>query len=342
MATTSRVPALRLVRSSDAPGNVSELVIRALNVAYYEWLPARDELYVSPALLEMFGYESGPGPWQLDWDALHPDDQMAHSAAWTAYLEGDADGAEFVYRASTASGEYRWWRNQSTAERDATGQVTRVVGAVSDISEEKQRAADLAVTQQALDACTTALAQHSERIEQQSTMIDVLKAMLTSPGDARPVFDLIAERALAFCQADGLAVALLQDSMLHLLTHRGLSEMAGIALETAYPRPLSTGPSFGRAMLVRDVVLIPDAQADLEYGLDAFTEAVSGAMLSVPLMRDGKPIGAITLGRKKPGDYSPTQVAYVRTFAEQAVIAVGNADAYRELQARSAARGTEL
>lgn len=63
----------------------------------------------------------------------------------------------------------------------------------------------------------------------------------------------------------------------------------------------------------------------------ALTEAVSGAILSVPMMHGGKAIGAITLGRKQPGDYSPAQVAFVQTFAEQAVIAVGNAETYRVL-----------
>ena len=67
---------------------------------------------------------------------------------------------------------------------------------------------------------TAALAQrnseYGERIEQQSATIDVLKAMSASPGDAQPVFDLIVERARAFCEADGATLALFDGDMLHL------------------------------------------------------------------------------------------------------------------------------
>src|SRR6202030_3835588 len=65
-----------------------------------------------------------------------------------------------------------------------------------------------AETYRELQERTAALArrnsEYGERIEQQSATIDVLKVMSASPGDARPVFDLIAERAQAFCEADGV------------------------------------------------------------------------------------------------------------------------------------------
>lgn len=61
------------------------------------------------------------------------------------------------------------------------------------------------------------------------------------------------------------------------------------------------------------------------------------------MMRGGKAIGAIVLERHQPGDYLAAQVALMQIFAEHAVIAVGNAASYRELQARSAdVRGTEF
>ena len=61
------------------------------------------------------------------------------------------------------------------------------------------------------------------------------------------------------------------------------------------------------------------------------------SIIAVPLLRAGTPIGAIAMGRRAPGDFSATQVELLRTFAEQAVIAVSSAETYRELQERTAA-----
>ena len=81
-----------------------------------------------------------------------------------------------------------------------------------------------------LRARTEELAQrnseYGERIEQQAATIDVLKAMSGSPGDPQPVFDLIAERARAYCEADGVSVALLEGELLHL---QGSSRMELVA-----------------------------------------------------------------------------------------------------------------
>ena len=77
-----------------------------------------------------------------------------------------------------------------------------------------------------LRARTAELAQrnteYGERIEQQAATIDVLKVMSTSPGDARPVFQLIVERARTFCGADGATAALLDGDLLHLQAHTGM------------------------------------------------------------------------------------------------------------------------
>src|SRR4029077_412653 len=84
-----------------------------------------------------------------------------------------------------------------------------------------------AETFRALQERTAALAQrnseYGERIDQQSATIDVLKVMATSPGDAQPVFQLIVDRARAFCDADQANLSLLDGSMLHLQATSGSS-----------------------------------------------------------------------------------------------------------------------
>ena len=174
--------------------------------------------------------------------------------------------------------------------------------------------------------------EYGERIEQQAATIDVLKVMSASPGDAHPVFRLIVERAQAFCEADGATLALLDGDMLHLQTYSGSFNRE---YEAEFPRPISRATMFGRAILARDVVQVPDVSVDPDHYARETT--AGGPRVAVPLLRAGTPIGAIGIGRHRPGEFSLTQVELLKTFAEQAVIAISSAETYRELQERTAA-----
>ena len=198
MTTITKAQARRPAPDGDGVvGNMFELVARAVNVAYYEWLPGSDQLHFSPALLDLFGYEPGIWTRRRSWEAIHKDDQAGYRAARTAYLKGDADRAEFTYRARMASGEYRWLRDQTTVERDAAGRVTRLVGAVSDITEVAARGR-ASGRKQALAASD---AENRTLIARQAASIEVLKTISASPDDPQPVFELIARRARELCNA---------------------------------------------------------------------------------------------------------------------------------------------
>ena len=83
---------------ADSPGGSPHLfghVVRALNVAYYEWYPGRDEIFISAALADMFGRD--PGTWtrrQFN-ENVHPDDLPAFRAAMIALFKSRADRATF-------------------------------------------------------------------------------------------------------------------------------------------------------------------------------------------------------------------------------------------------------
>ena len=199
-----------------------------------------------------------------------------------------------------------------------------------------------AETYRALQERTAALAQrnseYGERIEQQSATIDVLKVMSSSPGNAQPVFELIVERARAFCGADQCTVALLDGDMLHLKAKAGMSEASARNYAAQFPRPVNTASMFGRAILAREAVQTPDVLADPEH----FSRTRVGgpdpefrAIVAVPMLRAGTPIGAIALVRRMPGVYSAIQMELLQTFAEQAVIAITSAETYRALQTRT-------
>src|SRR5262249_31129552 len=100
--------------------------------------------------------------------------------------------------------------------------------------------------------------------------------------------------------------------------------------------PMGRGSTAGRAIAERRPVQIPDVLADADYELKEVAKAVGvRTMLAVPLMREGTPIGSITLQRHALRPFTKKQIELVETFADQAVIALENARLFDEVQART-------
>jgi GAF domain-containing protein len=195
-------------------------------------------------------------------------------------------------------------------------------------------------TFQELEARTTALAQrnseYGERIEHQSATIDVLQAMAASPGDPQPVFDLIARHANELCNGTGCGIFEFDGSMVHNRTsHFGavFNESAVAEYLKLFPMVPTQGSFTCRAILSKQIVHITDTRAD-SVALPVVKALGYGSQLSIPLMRDSVAIGAISLGGAL-GGFSDSQIALLRTFAEQAVIAITSAETYRALQTRT-------
>jgi signal transduction histidine kinase len=91
-----------------------------------------------------------------------------------------------------------------------------------------------------------------------------------------------------------------------------------------------------RAVLERGIVQIPDVKADPEYALGAMAAAGGyRSAIAVPIVRDGLPIGSIALTRAQAGILPDRQIELLKTFADQAVIAIENTRLFEEVQART-------
>jgi GAF domain-containing protein len=160
---------------------------------------------------------------------------------------------------------------------------------------------------------------------------EILQIIARSPTDVQPVFDTIAESALRLCGAYDSTVLLLDGQNLRLVAHDG--PIPSITL-----LPVVRGTVGGRAVLERRPVHVEDVQAEVEE----FPEASGNArqfsfrtIVSVPLLREGQAIGILQLRRTEVAAFSDKEIALLKTFADQAVIAIENVRLFKELETRN-------
>ena len=175
-----------------------------------------------------------------------------------------------------------------------------------------------------------------EALDRETATSEILRVISRFQTDVQPVFDAIAAKALDLCRATTGWVYRFDGALIHIAAAHSLRPEAVAVVRQSYPMPPSRGGATARAILSRTMVYLPDVREDHEYTLAALARAADYlSVVAMPMLREGEPIGVITVTGAEPGAFSPGQIGLLRTFADQAVIAVENVRLFHEIEDKS-------
>jgi GAF domain-containing protein len=180
------------------------------------------------------------------------------------------------------------------------------------------------------------LSELRESLQQQTATSEILTVISRSPTDITPVFETIGERAEKLCDAEVSVVSMVDGELIQLISIHGVSEDGVAAVRNAFPMRRDHETITARTVRTAAVVHVPDVLVDPLYETkNAARAAGYRTCLGVPMIREGQVIGAIFVARKEPRPFADTQVQLLKTFADQAVIAIGNVRLFDEVQKRT-------
>jgi GAF domain-containing protein len=152
--------------------------------------------------------------------------------------------------------------------------------------------------------------------------------------ELQPVLDTLVQSAARLCEAEQNVIFLREGNVYRIAAGHGVSPEVE---EYSKQHPISPGRGSltGRVALESRVVHIPDVLADHEYTYGVLPHGRFGAMLGVPLLREGSCVGVMVISRRMPQPFTTKQIELVTTFADQAVIAIENVRLFDEVQSRT-------
>jgi two-component system NtrC family sensor kinase len=175
----------------------------------------------------------------------------------------------------------------------------------------------------------------SEALQQQTATADVLKVISRSTFDLKSVLQTLVESAARLCDANNAGITRQKDGVFYHAETYGHSPAFTKFLQGLPVEP-ERGTATGRALLEGKVIHIPDVQTDPEY---KWTEAqrLGGyrTMLGIPMLREGVPMGVLTLTRSEVRPFTDKEIELVSTFADQAAIAIENVRLFDEIQEKN-------
>src|SRR5262249_28679497 len=173
-----------------------------------------------------------------------------------------------------------------------------------------------------------------ESLEQQTATSEILGVIASSPTNIQPVLDIVAKTAAQLCDAGDAAIWRTDGDEYWLVASYGSIPVPQSELR----RPMIRSISSCRAMIDKETVHIHDVmtpESSAEFS-DSFSTGDIRTILVTPLLREGIAIGAIHVRRPEVRPFSDKQIALLKTFTDQAVIAIENLRLFKEIQERNA------
>ena len=167
-------------------------------------------------------------------------------------------------------------------------------------------------------------AELQEALEHQTAISDVLRVISESPSDVAPVFEAIVDSATRLFGTPLTAIFRYDGKLVHQVAVRNWPAAAIEDARRFYPGPPDTRMMSGRVILSGRMQIEDDTFADPAYDQTAARLGLWRRMIGAPLLKDGITVGAIILAWPEPGVTPPRQVELLKTFADQAVIAIEN------------------
>src|SRR5712692_8080928 len=180
----------------------------------------------------------------------------------------------------------------------------------------------------------------TEALEQQTATAEILRVIGTSPMDTQPVFDGIARSGVRLCGAHSCALFVVDGDVLRVAATHGVPAERVERFRAQFPMPLSAENHVTQVLRECRVFHL----ADIEHNPATTPQHIENARLGgyrtrlmVPMLRGDRALGLIAVTHQAPTPFPDQQVALLKIFADQAVIAIENVRLFAELQDKNRA-----
>ncbi len=174
-------------------------------------------------------------------------------------------------------------------------------------------------------------AELKKTLDQQTATSEILRVISGSMTESQPVFDAIVKNCHALFPGSRIALGLLHDNKIEVR-----SSVGGTGESDTYEMAMDPSSGLATSIMQARAIHMPDIEkAAAEFpALARFSSGYKSGLLT-PLMREGKPIGAISVLRPEGGAFDEKEIALLQTFSDQAVIAIENVRLFNEIQEKS-------